>query len=187
MKTAEELTMFEKMVFGWLPMRPAVSETYGATRPWWWLTIWSMGVFVAEVGVLNLIVPVSTLALPLFLANMWLCFAAGGIAGYWIGRMRGYQFSLPSGRGWGERPRWWVAIPVAAELGVGVTYFSVSNWVYVFTYCQTGNVCTLSQLAPVMLLIIGIISLVVLGFNALLVRSRNGHASADEPASVQKP
>lgn len=170
MRPAEGLALLEKIVFGWLPIEPTAADSRGAPRPWWWLTIWSMGVFVAEVGVLNMIVPVSTLGLPLFLVNMWLCFLAGGIAGYWVGTRTGYQPSVSSGRRWGERPRWWVAIPVAAELAIGVAYFSMGNWDYVFTNCLTGNACTFFQLAPVMFLILGVISLGILGVSEIFYR-----------------
>ena len=170
MRPAKGLASLEKIVFGWLPTEPTAADPHGAPRPWWWLTMWSMGVFVAEVGVLNMIVPVSTLGLPLLLANMWLCFMAGGVAGYWISKRMGYQASISSGRGWGERPRWWVAIPVAAELAIGVAYFSIGNWDYVFTNCLTGNACTFFQLAPAMFLILGVISLGILGVNEVSCR-----------------
>jgi hypothetical protein len=172
MKPLEGLTVFGRKVLGWLPNEPVAADLHGMPRPWWWQPTWSLGAFVAEVAVLNLVVPVSALSLPLFLANMWLCFLAGGVAGHWMGKKMGYQPSPAPGYGWDRNPRWFITLPLAAEFGVGVAYFSVSNWVYVFTNCQTGNVCTLSQLAPVMLLLLGAIGLAILGVNALRLRIR---------------
>ena len=77
---------------------------------------------------------------------------------------------MPSVTERGQRPRWWVAVPVAAESAIGVAYFSVGNWDHVSTTCLTGNACTFFQIAPVMFLILGVISLGILGVNEMLYR-----------------
>ncbi|MDG7016612.1 MAG: hypothetical protein JRM82_04465 [Nitrososphaerota archaeon] len=59
---------------------------------------------------------------------------------------------------------------MAAELAIGVAYFSMGNWDYVFTNCLTGNACTFFQLAPVMFLILGVISLGILGVSEIFYR-----------------
>jgi hypothetical protein len=118
-----------------------------------------MGVFVTEAGILNLIVPISTIGLPLFLVNMWACFAVGGVTGELIGKKKVYGLLSPELR---EKisTRWFVILPATfIELAVGIVYFSVSNWVYVFTHCWTGNACTIFQMAPVWFMPIGAIGL----------------------------
>ena len=180
MNPFERLETLGKQVRGWLPIEPTPADPRGTPGPWWWLPAWSMGVFIAEAGVLNMIVPVGTLGLPLFLANMWLCFVAGGVAGHWIGKRRGYELSQSAGRGWGQwRPKWWVLLLGAGELGIGVAYFSVGNWDYVSTNCLTGNACTFFQIAPVMFLVIGVISLGILGANEALYRINEGRWRTD--------
>ena len=169
-----------KRIRGWLPTEPAEAGPRRTPGPWWWLPAWSMGAFVAEAGVLNMIVPLGTLGLPLFLANMWLCFAVGGVAGHWTGRRRGYQPSRPTGRGWGQwRPKWWVPLLGAGELGIGVAYFSVGDWDYVTTNCLTGNACTFFQVAPVLFLVLGGISFVILGVIEALYRANEGSWRTD--------
>ena len=184
MNPFERLVILGRQVGGWLPKQSVAVSPHIASAPWWWIPAWSMGVFVAEVGVLNLIVPVSTLGLPLFLVNMWLCFVGGGVAGFWIGKRRGYHPPQASGRGWGQRPRWRVALPVAAELGIGVAYFSKSNWDYVLSNCWTGNACTFFQLAPVAFLVLGSISLTILAANELLCQARRKCAAGRHADSV---
>ena len=56
------------------------------------------------------------------------------------------------------------------ELSIGIAYFSVSNWDYVLTNCQTGNACTFFQLAPVLFLILGVV--VLAGLAVLVIRTR---------------
>jgi len=147
---------------GSLPNEPSEANPYGVSRPWWWLPTWSIGVFVAEAGILNLIVPVSAIGLPLFLVNMWACFALGGVAGEWTGQKKFYRLLYPELRS-GINTRWHVVLPaIVIELAIGIGYFSVSNWVYVFTHCWTGNACTFLQMAPVWFLPLGAVGLAYL-------------------------
>ena len=126
---------------------------------------------MAEAGLLNLAVPVGTLGLPLFLANMWLCFAVGWALAGKAGRKRDY-LPLPPSPGWKSNMRLLVILPAATvELAIGVAYFSVGNWSYVFTDCLTGNACTFFQLAPVLFLIIGAACLG--GLAAIFIRERS--------------
>lgn len=134
--------------------------------------MWSMGVWVAEAEALNLILPIDTIGLPLFLVNMWLCFVVGGVVGDWIGKERVYRDLSPQLRQRIDTRRF-VLLPLGVvELAIGIAYFSVGNWVYVFTNCQTGNVCTFSQLEPVFLLPIGAIVLAYLVISTLFPRLR---------------
>lgn len=159
-----------KQVRGWFPKEPVTAGPHGTPKPWWWQPTWSMGAFLGEVSLLNLIVPVSTFGLPVFLANMWLCFLIGGALADRIGKKRNYKSLAPSPR-WKTDMRRFVIFPLATvELAIGVVYFSMDNWVYVLTRCQTGNACTFFQLAPVVLLIIGAICLVSLAI--LVIRER---------------
>jgi hypothetical protein len=126
-----------------------------------------MGIFMVEAEILNLIVPVGSIGLPLFLVNMWLCFIVGGVVGDWIGERGVYRLMSPELRR-KVNTRWFVLLPAAAvEFAIGVAFFSVGNWDYVFTNCWTGNACTFFQLAPVLFLVIGAICLV--GFVVLVV------------------
>jgi hypothetical protein len=170
MNPLDRLEILSNQVRGWLPDKSIVASPHEATRQWWWQPTWSMGVFVAEVAFLNLIVPVSALGLPLFLVNMWFCFLAGAVLADRVGKKRNYR-SLPLGPRWKSNMRRFVILPIAVvELTIGVAYFSVDNWTYVFTYCQTGNACTFFQLAPVLFLLLGVVILTSLAI--LEVRAR---------------
>lgn len=160
MKPTRRLEILGMVFLGWLPAESAAANPHVTPRPWWWQPTWSLGIFLAEAGILNLFVPVSTLGFPLFLANMWLSFVVGGIIGSWIGKRSNY-LGLSREPGW-KAPRWFIVLPIAVvELAVGVGYFSVDNWVYVSTNCLTGNACTFFQIAPVLFLILGVITLPV--------------------------
>ena len=131
-----------------------------------------MGTFVVETALLNIAVPVSTLGMPLFLANMWLCFLIGWALAGWMGKKRNYQPLTPDPR-WRTKMRRFVILPIAgAELTIGVAFFSLDNWRFVLTNCWTGNVCTFFQLAPVMLLPLGAGILILLGILELVPRLR---------------
>ena len=158
MKPLERLGVIGGRIQGWLPKRSAAAGPHGVPGPWWWIPAWSMGVWVAEAAILNLVVPVSTLGLPLFLVNMWLSFVVGGFVGHRIGRKWIYRL-LPSGPRWKTRTIITLSAGVV-ELVIGIAYFSVSDWDYVLTHCQTGNACTFFQFAPVFFLILGVIVLV---------------------------
>ena len=99
MNPFERLVSLGSQVRGWLPKQSVAAGPHGVPEPWWWIPAWAMGAWVAEAGVLNLVVPVSTLGLPLFLVNMWLCFAVGGYVGDQIGK-RWVHGVLPRGQGW---------------------------------------------------------------------------------------
>ena len=168
MDPSESLAILESRVRGWLPKQPVVASPHGMPGPWWWIPAWAMGAWVAEAGVLNLIVPVSTLGLPLFLVNMWLCFVVGGYVGNQVGRRWIYRLLPPR---LGRKTHMYITLSAGiVELTIGIAYFSVSNWDYVLTNCTTGNACTFFQLAPVFLLIIGATCLVILA--ALVVGER---------------
>ena len=162
------LAILGSRIRGWLPKQPAEASPHGMSGPWWWMPAWAMGAWMAEAGVLNLIVPVSTLGLPLFLLNMWLCFAVGGYLGNLVGNRWVYRLLPP---GLGRKARMLIALSAGiAELAIGIAYFSVSDWDYVLTNCQTGNACTFFQLAPVLFLILGVV--VLAGLAILAVTGR---------------
>ena len=168
MDPSESLAILESRVRGWLPKQPVVASPHGMPGPWWWIPAWAMGAWVAEAGVLNLIVPVSTLGLPLFLVNMWLCFVVGAYLGNQIGKRWVYRLLPP---GLGRKTCMFITLSVGiVELTIGIAYYSVSNWDYVLTNCQTGNACTFFQLAPVLFLILGVI--VLAGLAVLVIRTR---------------
>jgi hypothetical protein len=170
MNPSRRLEILGRQIRGWLPKGPVTADLHEAPRSWWWVPMWSMGVWVAEAEILNLILPISTIGLPLFLVNMWLCFVVGGAVGDWIGKKRVYR-ALSSELRQKIDTRRFVLLPLGVVgLAIGIAYFSVGNWVYVFTNCQTGNVCTFSQLEPVFLLPIGAIVLGYLAISGLFPR-----------------
>jgi hypothetical protein len=170
MNPFKRMGILGRQIRGWLPKEPVTADPQRAPRLWWWVPMWSMGVWVAEAEALNLILPISSIGLPLFLVNMWLCFVVGGTVGDWIGKKRVYRVLSPELRQKIDMRRF-VLLPLGAvELAIGIAYFCVGNWVYVFTNCQTGNVCTFSQLEPVFLLPIGAIALSYLAIGALFAR-----------------
>ena len=145
MNPFERLAVLGRQVRGWLPNEPVVADPHEAPGLWWWVPMWGMGVWVAEAEALSLILPVGAIGLPLFFVNMVLCFVVGGVVGHWLGKKRVYGALSPELRQKIDTRRF-VLVPLGAvELAIGVAYFSVGNWVYVFTNCQTGNVCTVSQ------------------------------------------